>query len=304
MNCQNFETMMGDLARGALMDASVRESALGHEASCARCAARLADRRSLAEGLRTLAATTKNAEAPVSVEENLLAAFRARAAAGTGVVGVVNATQTREPGAASAQPLNFKQWSWRKTFGTAAVAAAAAVILLMLIPSAIYVPRTERASAGSEVSQETVAPPTATPGEAIRQSHTDAGLATLAGGLAPTNNEPNQTRAMTTRPRTTARANFVQAAYNKRPANADAQRLSPREDASADAGEIVTDFMPVAHAAPLSSADGGQVVRVELPRSSLVSFGLPMNVERAGERVKADVLVGDDGMARAIRFVR
>jgi hypothetical protein len=46
------------------------------------------------------------------------------------------------------------------------------------------------------------------------------------------------------------------------------------------------------------------VLRVELPRSSLASFGLPVNLERAGERIKADVVVGNDGMARAIRFVR
>jgi hypothetical protein len=41
-----------------------------------------------------------------------------------------------------------------------------------------------------------------------------------------------------------------------------------------------------------------------LPRSALASLGLPMNVERANERVKADVLLGHDGLARAIRFVR
>ena len=45
-------------------------------------------------------------------------------------------------------------------------------------------------------------------------------------------------------------------------------------------------------------------MRVELPRSALMSFGLPMNMERAGERIKADVVVGEDGLARAIRFVR
>jgi hypothetical protein len=50
--------------------------------------------------------------------------------------------------------------------------------------------------------------------------------------------------------------------------------------------------------------DDVQVVRVELPRSALQSFGLPVNAERAGERVKADVLLGHDGVARAIRFVR
>jgi hypothetical protein len=45
-------------------------------------------------------------------------------------------------------------------------------------------------------------------------------------------------------------------------------------------------------------------VRVEMPRSALMSFGLPMNMERGGGRVKADVVVGNDGFARAIRFVR
>jgi hypothetical protein len=29
-----------------------------------------------------------------------------------------------------------------------------------------------------------------------------------------------------------------------------------------------------------------------------------MNMERADERIKADVIVGNDGLARAIRFVR
>jgi hypothetical protein len=31
---------------------------------------------------------------------------------------------------------------------------------------------------------------------------------------------------------------------------------------------------------------------------------LPMDMERAAERIKADVVVGNDGLARAIRFVR
>jgi hypothetical protein len=31
---------------------------------------------------------------------------------------------------------------------------------------------------------------------------------------------------------------------------------------------------------------------------------LPVNAENSDERVKADVLLGEDGIARAIRFVR
>jgi hypothetical protein len=67
--------------------------------------------------------------------------------------------------------------------------------------------------------------------------------------------------------------------------------------------EIATDFMPMSGSDPIP-IDSGSLVRVELPRSALESFGLPMNMERAGERIKADVLVGSDGLARAIRFVR
>jgi hypothetical protein len=68
--------------------------------------------------------------------------------------------------------------------------------------------------------------------------------------------------------------------------------------------EIATDFFRIGDTSALSLADGGQLVRVQLPRSALMKFGLPVNVDRASERVKADVLLGSDGIARAIRFVR
>ena len=58
------------------------------------------------------------------------------------------------------------------------------------------------------------------------------------------------------------------------------------------------------HFSSFAPAESLQLMRIELPRSALVSFGLPMNVERADQRIKADVLVGNDGVARAIRFVR
>jgi len=45
-------------------------------------------------------------------------------------------------------------------------------------------------------------------------------------------------------------------------------------------------------------------VRVQVLRSALIAFGVPMNMERAGELITADVVVGEDGLARAIRFVQ
>jgi hypothetical protein len=53
-----------------------------------------------------------------------------------------------------------------------------------------------------------------------------------------------------------------------------------------------------------SFQDGGQIIRVQVPRAALANFGLPVNMDRYNERVKADVLFGVDGRAQAIRFVQ
>ena len=57
---------------------------------------------------------------------------------------------------------------------------------------------------------------------------------------------------------------------------------------------------PVANEEPAS----GQMVRLRVPRATMASFGLPVNDELAEQRIDADVLIGNDGRARAIRFVR
>jgi hypothetical protein len=82
-------------------------------------------------------------------------------------------------------------------------------------------------------------------------------------------------------------------------------RRAPRtEVANHVTREIATDFMPLGYLSPATLQDGGQIIRVELPRSALVNFGLPVNMDRYHEKVKADVLLGVDGLAHAIRFVQ
>jgi hypothetical protein len=81
------------------------------------------------------------------------------------------------------------------------------------------------------------------------------------------------------------------------------QLRSPAHDEWAPDAEIATEFFPL-NRGGIDPLDSAQVVRVELPRSAMMSFGLPINMDRADERIKADVVVGNDGMARAIRFVR
>ena len=80
------------------------------------------------------------------------------------------------------------------------------------------------------------------------------------------------------------------------------QKKAPQPDADRQPQEIVTDFMPVVY--DPTPIDRGRLVRIQLPRSAMVAFGLPMNEDRANEPVKADVLLDEQDEARAVRFVR
>lgn len=54
------------------------------------------------------------------------------------------------------------------------------------------------------------------------------------------------------------------------------------------------------NAIPLEHAT---VVRVQMPMSDLRELGVEINEQRASDQVQADVLLGQDGIARAVRFV-
>jgi len=73
---------------------------------------------------------------------------------------------------------------------------------------------------------------------------------------------------------------------------------------SAPAQEIVTEYFPLFYSSvPARSL---QVVRLEVSRGSMARFGLLPGdaLNRATGTVLADVLVGEDGLARAVRFVQ
>jgi hypothetical protein len=66
--------------------------------------------------------------------------------------------------------------------------------------------------------------------------------------------------------------------------------------------EVVTEFFPLMEDPP--PFERGELLRVSLPASAMRGVGLPVNEERLTDTVQADVLVGQEGLARAIRFVR
>ncbi|HYE64023.1 MAG TPA: hypothetical protein VD966_00490 [Pyrinomonadaceae bacterium] len=277
MSCKQFESIVNDLARDQIMEAATRQSALAHAEDCARCAARLADERMLSAGLRALAAREETKEAPARLEAALRTAFREVA------------VSAQDAPAAMPAPFVARRWfGW--PIRSAAAVAATLVLMFGLIASYL----------------QWTAPP-----EPVLEAH-DVGSGQITNSQIPV--EPvSQHRASTTagESKITREDGFRYASNSRRRSslgrksigNSIGQALD-KDGLSASNTEIATEFLPLRYGDTLSSLDRGHVVRVELPRTALVSFGLPMNMERANERVKADVVLGEDGLARAIRFVR
>jgi len=53
---------------------------------------------------------------------------------------------------------------------------------------------------------------------------------------------------------------------------------------------------------PNEMARGGRIIRVEMPRSALFAMGVNVPLENGAETITADLLVGPDGVTRAIRM--
>ena len=85
-------------------------------------------------------------------------------------------------------------------------------------------------------------------------------------------------------------------------------RVKPRPAAPAATPEpqeeVATEFMPLDYGPALTPMEAAEIVRVRMARGAMVRFGLPVNPDRMMEPVKADIVFGHDGIARAVRFVR
>ncbi|MGD0867911.1 MAG: hypothetical protein ABSB88_00045 [Bryobacteraceae bacterium] len=63
------------------------------------------------------------------------------------------------------------------------------------------------------------------------------------------------------------------------------------------------DFIPVPNAARIEPNEDVHLVRVEATRSAMMALGVVVSAENASDTVVADVVLGSDGMARAVRLV-
>lgn len=62
-------------------------------------------------------------------------------------------------------------------------------------------------------------------------------------------------------------------------------------------------LIPIPYAEPLYTAERTELVRVNIPVAQLLSWGFSASGADPNSRVNADVLMGEDGLARAVRVV-
>jgi hypothetical protein len=92
-----------------------------------------------------------------------------------------------------------------------------------------------------------------------------------------------------------------QAVYKPRPDKPLIRTPRPTKNATPD--EQPLEFYALADMNSAEPVTGGRVVRVDLPRASLVSLGVNVPLGSDKQLIKADLLVGPDGVPRAIRLV-
>lgn len=266
MRCPEFAQVVAELARDQIMDAAQRAQGLAHAAGCTRCAARLADERTLTAGLRALATRDAEMSASAGTETALLAAFRQRAASPNSAPQFTRAKA-------------WPRWAW----------AAAAAILLAL--GLVVLRALQEGAPARAVIVETPLP---------------RPVATLPAAQHTTPPERQITQDQRPAPRLERVAQRISPRRVSNQSNRPAPPLLIRDSITlyANDSEVTSDFYSLTYSANAPPLESGHLIRVQMPRSALVSYGLPVSPERADVPVKADLLVGEDGLARAIRFVR
>jgi hypothetical protein len=278
MNCRDFDTVVNELADGRLMEAATREAGLHHAGECLSCAAHLMDVRGIGAALK-VAARAETEEAPARVKQALLGAFAER------LQESMEPAPTVEPTHAVIVLPSRRALRW---WDAAAVAAAAAVLLIL---GATYLVRDSR-----RVSQ---APP----------SETRAALHALAPAAPAAVEEKNADAAQreVAQAASTNSTKRAPAIARRAPALTNAEKNKTGTVARNMTRNITrsagNEYLPLTYVAGATAMESGTVVRIKLSRSALISLGVPVSAERGDDLLKADVMIGDDGVARAIRLV-
>lgn len=234
----------------------------------------------VSEELLRAVAVSEREVAATADSDDLYDALRLRIAQRERREGRGPAVDKRSPFAAGLGLTVGMRSSFRWTLTAAAILLCAALATLLWLPRHAEQGHAEQASQQVDQRTNEIAP---------SQAKEPSTVAASTGEPIP-----NQSTSQRTEDRVTAGTS----------ANGQLRRASLRRRSRTDSAEVATDFFPLTYVAESGAPESGHVVRVKISRTAMIAFGLPMNAERAGESITADVVIGDDGLARAIRFIQ
>jgi hypothetical protein len=263
MNCREYEADLVELARSGPEGGEADPELRRHLDTCRTCADRLERERELTAGLRSLAERTEVPENGES-ERRLMAAF--------------------SMASAPSSPRAF-----RHSMSTVAWWTLAAAASLVLLVGSWAATRWPRAGQTGRVATDARGPGA---GESNRHAQNPT------AGAAPAPKTAATPRAATEAP---ASSDAISISRD-RDAPTRRHRAAAAVTAETSDSDELAGFVALPAADRLPGFDSGTIVRVAIPTASLPAFGLPIAPD-AVRTVDADVLVGQDGQARAIRLV-
>lgn len=92
-------------------------------------------------------------------------------------------------------------------------------------------------------------------------------------------------------------------AWEHRPAHEAVVSKSAEAPSQAQPAESDQPFVPIPYVLPPAPYERVEVVRMQLPVAALIAAGFRMETADQGAQAEADVMVGQDGRARAIRVI-
>lgn len=299
MDCRQFQDLAGDAARSLARGGAADAELLAHAGECEACAARLAAEQSLAQGFEILRQQDDSLGAPVGQEAVLLQQFR----------------ELHRP---APRALPHARTLYRRWLLPAAVAAMAAMAVWLAssrqelsLPRGTVTldipPNAPAADLPREPLRSPGPGPSASPEHFTLQPDEESSAHSMASGTP----EPSEAVRERRPPDPAAESGGAVRAEVERGIEPGAEPGGASREAAPEPltvvsavarQEVVTDFMPLTYSGWTAGTPDARLVRVRLPSTALLYFGLPAS--SATEAVEADVLLGGDGLARAVRFVR
>ena len=267
MTCREFKHEADSLTLSELSQAS-REQLASHAQGCEDCGAWLQQQRTLAASMQALQSRTAGLEAGADVERALLQAYRQAAPQRAGVA--PREARERSESSPRAATLASTPVAMRlsRLFEIGAyVAVAAAILVALFLGLRLLEDRSHPRPVQSQVAPEESGPARGKQVASAREVPS-----------APAVKQPSVTMA--------SRKKAARPVHR--------QVLMETNTSATETGEIEPAYTALMFCDPLSCAAETQVVRVELPPSSTSQSSQPQ---------MADLVVGYDGVVRAVRLV-